>query len=45
MNSNLGKIFVAAINKKWIKGENDMVMGYVNKSLVELTEWLYVPFG
>ena len=45
MNSPLKKIFVAAIDHQWIKGEKDMVMGYENKSFVELMDWLYVWYG
>ena len=42
MNSALKKIAVAAIDKQWIKGGKDMVMGYTNKPFVDLMDWLYV---
>ena len=44
MNNSFKKIIVAAINKQWIKGAKDMVMGYANKSFVELMDWLYVRY-
>ena len=45
MNSSLKKIFVADIAKQWIKGEKYTVMGYTNKSCVELMDCLYVRYG
>ena len=45
MNSALKKIFVMAIDKKWTKGAKDMIMGYANKSFVELLEQMYVQYG
>ena len=45
MNSSLKKIFVADIEKQWIKGEKYTVMGYTNKSCVELMDCLYVRYG
>ena len=44
MNSALKKTVVASIDGQWIKWKKDMLMGYANKSFVELTEWLYVRY-
>ena len=36
MNSALKKIVDTAIYDQWIKGSKDLVMGYANKTFVEL---------
>ena len=41
MNSALKKIVVADIDEQHIKGAKDLVMGYANKSFVELMDCLY----
>ena len=44
MNRDLKKIVVADIDDQWIKGSKDMVMGYANRSFVELMDWLYLRY-
>ena len=45
MNSYLNKIVIRAIDEQRIKGTKYMVMGYANKSFLELMDWLYVKYG
>ena len=45
MNSSLRKIVVAAIDDQWLKGAKYLVMGYTNKTFVELFYWLYISYG
>ena len=45
MNSAIKKIAFAAIDGQWIKGEKYTVMGYANKSFVDLMDWMYVRYG
>ena len=42
MNSALKKIFVADIDKQYIKGAKVIVMGYANRAFVKMVRWLYV---
>ena len=42
MNSALKTIVFAAIDDQWIKEGKDMVMGYANKTFVELMGWIYI---
>ena len=44
MNSVRKKIVVAVIDDQWIKGAKNMVMGYANKSFVDLMDWIYVRY-
>ena len=44
-NSTIKEIFVTAIDKEWIKGAKEMVMGYTNKSFVKVMDWMYVRYG
>ena len=45
MNSAFNNIIVAAIGNQWVKGSKNIVVGYANKSFVELMEWIYVSYG
>ena len=45
MNISAKKIVFASIEDQWLKGENDLVMGYANKTFVELMYWLYIHYG
>ena len=45
MNSALKKTVVVAIDEQRIKRAKDVVMGYANKSFVEVMDWLYVRYG
>ena len=44
MNRYLKKISVAAIYDQRIQGAKYMVIGYANKSFVELMDWIYVRY-
>ena len=44
MNSVFKKKIVTAINDQRIKCAKYMVMGYANKSFVELRDWMYVQY-
>ena len=45
MNSALNKIFASEIDNQWLKVMKDLVMGYNNKMLVEMIDWLYIIYG
>ena len=45
MKSALTEIFIAAIDEKCTNGTKYTVMGYTNKSFVELMDWLHVRYG
>ena len=45
MNSSLKKILIADIDEQWIKGVNYMVMGYANKSFVNLMGCMYLRYA
>ena len=44
MNSVLKKIFVVAIDDQLLKGAKDLVMGYTNKTIIELMDWLDICY-
>ena len=44
MNIFLKKIVVAAINNQWLKGANDLILEYANKTFLELMYWLYIHY-
>ena len=39
MKSALKKIMVVAIDNQWLKCAKDLIMGYIKKASVELTDW------
>ena len=45
INSSLNKMVVAAIDDQWLKGAKDLMMGYSNKTFVEIMDWLYIRYG
>ena len=45
MNSDLKKILVSEIDDQWLKGAKDLVMGYYNKTFVELVDCIYIHYG
>ena len=45
MNSDMRDIIVSSINNLRLKGSKYLVVGYTNKTSVEIMYWLYIFYG